>query len=156
MGEYLIYQGTGGRMEFKGLKSHYLFIFLVDLLVIFVILIVKYIAGTSQWVCIGFGVVTASSLVWLTFHLNKRKSEQRLMKLLASKKYLCFILNCCSVPRLFHSPKQEKKWRNVVTAAHRGEIFLLLIEHGCIVPKDADITVCFWMGLKDCNAARSR
>lgn len=109
MGEYSINRGIGNSVEFKGLKSQYLFIFAVGLLAIFVIFIVMYMIGVSQWICIGFGVVATSSLVWLTFHLNKRYGENGLMKLLASRMHPRFILNRRSVPRMFHSHKHEKK-----------------------------------------------
>lgn len=109
MGEYSINRGIGNSVEFKGLKSQYLFIFAVGLLAVFVIFIVMYMIGISQWVCIGFGVAAASSLVWLTFHLNKKYGENGLMKLLATRMHPRFILNRRSVPRLFHSLKQENK-----------------------------------------------
>lgn len=109
MGEYSINRGIGNSVEFKGLKSQYLFIFAGGLLAVFVIFIVMYMAGTGQWVCIGFGVVSASSLVWLTFHLNKRYGENGLMKLLAARMHPRFVLNRRSVQRLFHSLKQENK-----------------------------------------------
>lgn len=109
MGEYSINRGVGNSVEFKGLKSQYLFIFAVGLLTVFVIFIVMYMAGIGQWACIGFGVIAASLLVWLTFHLNKKYGEYGLMKSLASRMHPRFILNRRSVPRLFHSLKQENK-----------------------------------------------
>lgn len=109
MGEYSINRGIGNSVEFKGLKSQYLFIFAAGLLAVFVIFIVMYMIGIGQWVCIGFGVAAAFSLVWLTFYLNKRYGENGLMKLLASRMHPRFILNRRSVSRLFHTQKQENK-----------------------------------------------
>ena len=61
--------------EFKGLKSQYLFIFAGGLLALFVLFVVMYMAGIDQWVCIGFGVICASVLVWVTFRLNTKYGE---------------------------------------------------------------------------------
>ena len=66
------------------LKAQYLFLFAAGLLTVFVLFIIMYMAGVNQWVCIGFGVVTASALVWATFALNEKYGEHGLMKLVAS------------------------------------------------------------------------
>lgn len=63
MAEFNVNKGIGRSPEFKGLKSQYLFIFAGGLLALFVIFVVMYMAGIDQWVCIGFGVVSASVLV---------------------------------------------------------------------------------------------
>ena len=70
MAEYPINKGIGRSPEFKGLKSQYLFIFAGGLLALFVLFVIMYMAGIDQWVCIGFGVICASVLVWVTFRLN--------------------------------------------------------------------------------------
>ena len=72
MAEYSINKGIGRSVEYKGLKAQYLFIFAGGLLALFVVFVIMYIAGLSQWICIGFGVTAASVLVWLTFHLNAK------------------------------------------------------------------------------------
>ena len=59
MAEFNVNKGIGRSPEFKGLKSQYLFIFAGGLLALFVIFVVMYMAGIDQWVCIGFGVVSA-------------------------------------------------------------------------------------------------
>ena len=69
MAEFNVNKGIGRSPEFKGLKSQYLFIFAGGLLALFVIFVVMYMAGIDQWVCIGFGVVSASVLVWGTFRM---------------------------------------------------------------------------------------
>ena len=70
--EHNINKGIGKSVEFKGLKSQYLFIFAGGLLAVFVVFVIMYMAGVDQWVCIGFGVIAASALVWLTFNLNAK------------------------------------------------------------------------------------
>ena len=67
MAEFNVNKGIGRSPEFKGLKSQYLFIFAGGLLALFVIFVVMYKAGIDQRVCIGFGVVSASVLLWGTF-----------------------------------------------------------------------------------------
>ena len=83
MAEYSINKGIGRSPEFKGLKSMYLFVFAGGLLAVFVIFVVMYMAGVGQWTCIAFGILSASLLVWGTFHLNARFGEYGLMKLQA-------------------------------------------------------------------------
>ena len=75
MAEFNVNKGIGRSPEFKGLKSQYLFIFAGGLLALFVIFVVMYMAGIDQWVCIGFGVVSASVLVWGTFRMNSKYGE---------------------------------------------------------------------------------
>ena len=69
MAEFNVNKGIGRSPEFKGLKSQYLFIFAGGLLALFVIFVVMYMAGIDQWVCIGFGVVSASVLVLSLIHV---------------------------------------------------------------------------------------
>ena len=81
MAEYPVNKGIGRSVEFKGLKAQYLFIFCGGLLALFVLFVILYMIGIDQWFCIGFGVVSASVLVWQTFALNARYGEHGLMKL---------------------------------------------------------------------------
>ena len=87
MAEFNVNKGIGRSPEFKGLKSQYLFIFAGGLLALFVIFVVMYMAGIDQWVCIGFGVVSASVLVWVTFRMNSKYGEWGLMKLHALRSH---------------------------------------------------------------------
>ena len=61
------------------------FLFAGGLLAAFILFIILYMAGAGQWLCIGFGAVSASSLVWLTFRLNAKYGEHGLMKLGAAR-----------------------------------------------------------------------
>lgn len=81
MADYPVNKGIGRSVEFKGLKAQYLFIFVGGLLALFVLFVILYMIGIDQWICIGFGVVSASVLVWQTFALNARYGEHGLMKL---------------------------------------------------------------------------
>ena len=87
MAEYPINKGIGRPVEFKGLKAQYLFLF----------------AG-------GFGVVSASSLVWLTFRLNAKYGEHGLMKLGAARMRPRFMLHRRRVSKML---KRKKKGRNI-------------------------------------------
>jgi hypothetical protein len=104
--EYMINKGIGKSVEFQGLKSQYLFIFAGGLLTVFIIFVVMFMAGVSQWVCIGFGLVAASVLVWLTFSLNARYGEHGLMKLFARKQHPHYLLNRKATKRLFRSTRK--------------------------------------------------
>ena len=96
MAEYTVNKGIGRSPEFKGLKSQYLFIFAGGLLALFVIFVVMYMAGIDQCVCIGFGVVSSSLLIWGTFRLNTRYGE-----LQASRNRPRHIISRRSFNRLF-------------------------------------------------------
>jgi len=104
--EYMINKGIGKSVEFQGLKSQYLFIFTGGLLAVFIIFVVMFMAGVSQWVCIGFGLVAASVLVWLTFSLNSRYGEHGLMKVFARRQHPRYLLNRKATKRLFRSARK--------------------------------------------------
>lgn len=103
MAEYSINKGIGRSVEYKGLKAQYLFIFAGGLLALFVVFVIMYIAGISQWICIGFGITGASLLVWLTFHLNAKYGEYGLMKLGAVKYHPRYIINRLRLKRLIRA-----------------------------------------------------
>lgn len=106
MAEYNINKGIGRSVEYKGLKAQYLFIFAGGLLAMFVVFVIMYIIGISQWICIGFGVTTTSILVWLTFHLNAKYGEYGLMKLSAGKYHPRYIINRLRLTRLIRSKRK--------------------------------------------------
>lgn len=110
MAEYSINKGIGRNAEFKGLKSQYLFIFAGGLLGIFVVFVVMYMIGIGQLVCIVFGVVCASVLVWGTFYLNDKYGEYGLLKLQAVLNHPRFIINRKRIPSLFtHNIKRKQE-----------------------------------------------
>jgi hypothetical protein len=106
--EYSINKGIGKSVEFRGLKSQYLFIFAGGLLAVFIAFVILYMAGVGQWFCIGFGVVAASALVWLTFRLNEKYGEHGLMKLRAKRQHPRFLINRRAPRRLFRTPKRKE------------------------------------------------
>ena len=93
MAVYQINKGIGRSPEFKGLRSQYLFIFAGGLLAILIAFMVLYMAGVNQWICIALGVISASVLVWATFHLNAKYGEWGLMKMQAAKNHPRYIIN---------------------------------------------------------------
>lgn len=107
MADYPVNKGIGRSVEFKGLKAQYLFIFVGGLLALFVLFVILYMIGIDQWICIGFGVVSASVLVWQTFALNARYGEHGLMKLGATKSHPRYLLNRRRISRLIKKRKEE-------------------------------------------------
>ena len=105
--EYTINKGIGASVEFKGLKAQYLFIFAAGLLSVFVVFVILYMVGIDQWVCIGFGVIAASVLVWITFNLNQKYGEHGLMKLMASRQHPRYLINRKNAHRLFKKKRKE-------------------------------------------------
>jgi len=91
------------------LKAQYLFIFVGGLLALFVLFVILYMIGIDQWICIGFGVVSASVLVWQTFALNARYGEHGLMKLGATKSHPRYLLNRRRISRLIKKRKEERQ-----------------------------------------------
>ncbi|GAE84902.1 DUF4133 domain-containing protein [Bacteroides reticulotermitis] len=98
--EYQINKGAGKPTEFKGLKSRYLFIFAGGLAAVFLLFVILFVAGVDQWICIPFGAVSGSLLVWLTFRLNARYGEHGLMKLLAEKRHPRYLIRRVRIFRL--------------------------------------------------------
>lgn len=109
MADYPVNKGIGRSVEFKGLKAQYLFIFVGGLLALFVLFVILYMIGIDQWICIGFGVVSASVLVWQTFTLNARYGEHGLMKLGATKSNPRYLLNRRRISRLIKKRKEERQ-----------------------------------------------
>lgn len=107
MMEYTINKGIGKSVEFQGLKAQYLFIFAGGLLALFVLFVVMYMEGINQWVCIGFGIGSASVLVGMTFKLNERYGEYGLMKRLAERQHPRFLINRKAPHRLFRGKRKE-------------------------------------------------
>ena len=106
--EYNVNKGIGKSVEFKGLKSQYLFIFAGGLLSVFVVFVILYLSDVDQWFCIGFGIIAASVLVWLTFNLNAKYGEHGLMKLLAKRQHPRFLINRKNSSRLFLRSKRKE------------------------------------------------
>ena len=109
MADYPVNKGIGRSVEFKGLKAQYLFIFVGGLLALFVLFVILYMIGIDQWICIGFGVVSASVLVWQTFALNARYGEHGLMKLGGTKSHPRYLLNRRRISRLIKKRKEERQ-----------------------------------------------
>ena len=106
--EFELNKGIGKSAEFKGLKAQYLFLFAAGLLAVFVVFIILYMVGINQWVCIIFGVTSATLLVWLTFRLNEKYGTHGLMKLSARKSHPFHIINRKAISRLFHLKQASK------------------------------------------------
>ena len=89
------------------LKAQYLFIFAAGLLSVFVVFVIMYMVGIDQWICIGFGVIAASVLVWMTFNLNQKYGEHGLMKLMAVRQHPRYLINRKTPHRLFKRKGKE-------------------------------------------------
>ena len=99
--EYSVNKGAGNPVEFKGLKSQYLFVFAGGLVTVL-------LAGVDQWICIPFGTVSGGLLAWAVFRLNARYGEHGLMKLLAEKRHPRYLIHRKRVFRLFAKRKKRQ------------------------------------------------
>ena len=111
METYPINKGIGRSVEFQGLKSQYLFIFAGGLLALFVLFVILYMAGVNQWICIGFGGIAASVLVWQTFSLNKKYGEHGLMKRSALHSHPRYLINRRRFPCLLRHKELPRRKR---------------------------------------------
>ena len=73
MAAFEINKDVGRTVEFKGLKAQYLFLFAGGLLAIFVLVVILYLCGMSQILCLVMGVSGATLSV--TFNQRKRRNE---------------------------------------------------------------------------------
>ena len=104
---YPVNKGAGNPVEFKGLKSQYLFVFAGGLAMVLLAVVILYLAGVDQWICIPFGSISGGLLVWVTFRLNARYGEHGLMKLLARKQHPRYLINRISPRKLFTTKKKN-------------------------------------------------
>jgi hypothetical protein len=109
MVKYSINKGIGRSAEFKGLKSQYLLVFAGGLLFIFLVVVIMYMGGINQWVCIASGLISALVLVYGTFYLNARFGEHGLMKWQAGRSRPRFIINRRRIGRLFTRNLKNRK-----------------------------------------------
>ena len=93
--DYRINKGAGRPIEFKGLKSQYLFFFAGGLVSVFLAVVVLYMAGVSQLVC-------------LSFRMNARYGEHGLMKMLAEKRHPRYLSARRRIFRALTKKKRKK------------------------------------------------
>ena len=97
MASWDINKGIGRTVEFKGLKAQYLFLFAGGLLAVFGLVVVCYLCGMSQWLCLGIGLVGATLVVWQTFAMNRKYGQYGLMKQGAIRMHPRYLINRRSV-----------------------------------------------------------
>lgn len=101
MAVFEINKGVGRSVEFKGLKAQYLFIFAGGLLTTFIVVVVLYMIGLNQLICLLFGACAATFIVWKTFSMNKKYGAHGLMKIAARKNHPRYLINRKRSRRLF-------------------------------------------------------
>lgn len=106
MVEFQINKGIGRSVEFKGLKAQYLFIFAGGLLGIFIVVIIMYMVGVGQYLCLLLGIVSSSLLIWQTFSLNEKYGEHGLMKISSQKSQPDYLSRKRSVLQFIKTKKQ--------------------------------------------------
>lgn len=106
--EYNINKGIGRNVEFNGLQAQCLYFFVGGLLAIFLLFVIFYMIGIDRWFCIGFGVLSAFSLIFGVFYLNKKYGPNGLMKLAAVKYHPSYIINRKRISSLFKKRIHEK------------------------------------------------
>ena len=106
-----INKGVGRTVEFKGLKAQYLFLFAGGLLAVFILVVILYLCGVSQIVCLIMGIVGATLVVWQTFAMNRKYGQYGLMKLGAVRMHPRYLVNRRTVCHLIRNlqPKKAKK-----------------------------------------------
>lgn len=108
MATWEINKGIGRTVEFKGLKAQYLFIFAGGLLSVFILVVILYMFGVSQVLCLVLGVSGATALVWQTFAMNQKYGEHGLMKRRARGYHPRYLICRRSVSRLLYVSRRKK------------------------------------------------
>lgn len=108
MASFEINKGIGRTVEFRGLKAQYLFIFAGGLLATFVLVVILYMFGVSQLLCLIIGVSGATVLVWQTFAMNRKYGEYGLMKRRAVGYHPRYLICRRSVSRLLQTSLSKK------------------------------------------------
>ena len=93
MASYNINKGINKPVEFKGLKSQYLFYFVAGLLGIFIAFTILYIIGLNIYVCTSFAIIATSLLFHFIFKWNRVYGEHGLMKSSAARKRPNYLIN---------------------------------------------------------------
>ena len=75
---------------------------------VFLAVVILYLACVDQWICIPFGSISGGLLVWVTFRLNARYGEHGLMKLLAERRHPRYLIHRKRVFRLFTKRKKRQ------------------------------------------------
>ena len=107
--KYPVNKGAGNPVEFKGLKSQYLFVFAGGLVMVLLAVVILYLVGVDQWICISFGSISGGLLVWMTFRLNARYGEHGLMKLGAARSHPRYLINRRRITRLFKNKQKTEQ-----------------------------------------------
>ena len=100
MATFEIHKGVDAPVEFKGLKSQYLFICAGGLIGAFLIVVILYMSGAGQLSCLLVGAALGGGTVLLTYRLNEKYGTYGLMKALAAKLHPHRITNRRRVQRL--------------------------------------------------------
>ncbi len=108
MAVWEINKGIGRTVEFKGLKAQYLFIFAGGILGVFILVVILYMFGVNQVLCLVLGVSGATVLVWQTFAINQKYGEYGLMKRRARGYHPRYLICRRSVSRLLHVSHHKK------------------------------------------------
>ncbi|MEC4095408.1 DUF4133 domain-containing protein [Myroides odoratimimus] len=93
MKKYSINKGIGASVEFKGLKAQYLFYFAGGLLGNLILVMVLYMAGVNNLICLTLGLGLSGYLIYKVFSLNKKYGQYGLMKLQARKYFPRYIIS---------------------------------------------------------------
>ncbi|MEK6495206.1 DUF4133 domain-containing protein [Myroides odoratimimus] len=93
MKKYNINKGIGASVEFKGLKAQYLFYFAGGLLGNLIFIMVLYMAGLNNLICLILGLGLSGYLVYKVFSMNKKYGQYGLMKLQARKYFPRYIIS---------------------------------------------------------------
>lgn len=109
MAAYEINKGVGRSVEFKGLKAQYLFIFAGGLLATFIVVVILYMIGVSQFLCLMLGILAGTVIVWKTFKMNKKYGEYGLMKIGARKNHPRYLINRKRICSLLKKGDQYEK-----------------------------------------------
>jgi hypothetical protein len=82
---YKINKGINRPLEFKGLKSQYIWYLGVGLISLMILFAVMYISGVNSYFCVGFILCAGAYLFAYIYRLSNKYGEHGMKKKIASK-----------------------------------------------------------------------
>lgn len=110
MKKYSINKGIGASVEFKGLKAQYLFYFAGGLLGNLILVMVMYMTGVNNIICLIFGLGLSGYLIYKVFAMNKKYGQHGLMKLQARKYFPRYIISRKDVKGYFNRNLKQRNY----------------------------------------------
>lgn len=106
---YEVNKGIGKSVTFNGLRAQYLAFFGLGILGVFISTVLLSILGCSAFFVTLYALLTTSTVIFSTFHLNKKYGPNGLMKLYAVRRHPDYLINRKTVRDLLKTNSHHEK-----------------------------------------------